>query len=133
MLYPATSQNRCQRGTQGPGGALIASLFFLENLPVSRKKPSYAVAVTIPGLYAGALALLGGKAKPDTLKDWCSGRRNAPRLVCCGVLRDQLLVRRATIDAALDSLAAYEFGSACDLRRRPDGDDARRVREAHCR
>jgi hypothetical protein len=26
-----------------------------------------------------ALALLGGKAKADTLKDWCSGLRKAPR------------------------------------------------------
>src|SRR5215467_13197916 len=32
-----------------------------------------------PGIYAGALALLGGRAKVHTLKDWCSGRRNAPR------------------------------------------------------
>jgi hypothetical protein len=62
-----------------------------------------------PGHYAGALALLGGKAKADTLKDWCSGRRKAPRWFLA-VLRDQLLVRRATIDAALQGLSAYEFG-----------------------
>jgi hypothetical protein len=31
-----------------------------------------------PGIYAGAVGLLGGKAKADTLKDWCSGRRKAP-------------------------------------------------------
>ena len=32
-----------------------------------------------PGVYAGTVALLRGKAKADTLKDWSSGRRNAPR------------------------------------------------------
>jgi hypothetical protein len=34
-----------------------------------------------------------------------AGSRPAPPL-----LRDQLLLRRAAIDAALDGLAAYEFG-----------------------
>jgi hypothetical protein len=62
-----------------------------------------------PGIYAGTVTLLGGKAKPDTLKDWCSGRRNAPRWFV-EVLRHQLLVRRAAIDAALQGLSAYEFG-----------------------
>jgi hypothetical protein len=32
-----------------------------------------------PGIYAGSLALLGGKARAATLKDWCSGRRKALR------------------------------------------------------
>ena len=62
-----------------------------------------------PGVYCGALALLGGKARPDTLKDWCNGRRKSPRWFVA-VLRDQLLVRRAAVDAALQGLAAYEFG-----------------------
>lgn len=32
-----------------------------------------------PGIYAGGVALLGRKAKSDTLKDWRNGRRKAPR------------------------------------------------------
>jgi hypothetical protein len=56
-----------------------------------------------PGIYAGTVTLLGGKAKPDTLKDWCSGRRNAPNWFVA-VLRDRLLQQRQEIDAALEAL-----------------------------
>jgi hypothetical protein len=49
-----------------------------------------------PGMYAGTVALLRGKAKPDTLKDWCSGA--------------ELLARRHAIDEALRSLDEYRGG-----------------------
>jgi hypothetical protein len=62
-----------------------------------------------PGVHGGPCALVQGRAAPRTVRDWCAGRRNAPRWFVA-VLRDQLLVRRATIDAALEGLAAYEFG-----------------------
>jgi hypothetical protein len=40
---------------------------------------------------------------------WVTGSRPAPAWFR-SVLRDQLLVHRAAIDAALDGLMAYEFG-----------------------
>ena len=56
-----------------------------------------------PGIYAGTVTLLRGKPKADTLKDWCSGRRNAPNWFVA-VLRDRLLQQRQRIDAALEAL-----------------------------
>jgi hypothetical protein len=62
-----------------------------------------------PGIYAGAVALLGGKAKADTLKDWCSGRRSAqPWFVA--VLDAELAEQEKSIREARSALAAYRFG-----------------------
>jgi hypothetical protein len=62
-----------------------------------------------PGVYAATVALLRGKAKPDTLKDWCSGRRNAPRWLV-GFLDAELAERQRLIQEARIALAAYQFG-----------------------
>ena len=62
-----------------------------------------------PGIYAGGVALLGGKAKPDTLKDWCSGRRNAPRWFVA-VLDAELAEQERVIQAARKGLAEYRGG-----------------------
>jgi hypothetical protein len=62
-----------------------------------------------PGVYAGTVALLRGKAKPDTLKDWCSGRRNAPKWFV-GFLDAELAERQRLIQEARKSLADYRGG-----------------------
>jgi hypothetical protein len=62
-----------------------------------------------PGVHAGSLALLNGKASGDALKDWCSGRRNAPHWFI-GVLKAELREKRATIDEALTALENYRGG-----------------------
>ena len=62
-----------------------------------------------PGVYAGSVALLRGKAKPDTLKDWCSGRRNAPRWFV-GFLDAELAERQRVIEEARKGLAEYRSG-----------------------
>jgi hypothetical protein len=62
-----------------------------------------------PGVYAGTVALLRGKAKPDTLKDWCSGRRNAPKWFVA-VLDAELAEQERSIREARSALAAYQFG-----------------------
>ena len=62
-----------------------------------------------PGVYAGTVALLRGKAKPDTLKDWCSGRRKAPRWFVA-VLDAELADQEKSIREARSALAAYQFG-----------------------
>jgi hypothetical protein len=62
-----------------------------------------------PGLYAGTVALLRGKAKPDTLKDWCSGRRNAPKWFVA-VLDAELGERERLIQEARRGLAEYHGG-----------------------
>ena len=62
-----------------------------------------------PGVYAGTVALLRGKAKPDTLKDWCSGRRNAPKRFVA-VLDAELAEQERSIREARSALAAYQFG-----------------------
>ncbi|MGA8699322.1 MAG: hypothetical protein WB689_36955 [Xanthobacteraceae bacterium] len=62
-----------------------------------------------PGIYVGGVALLGGKAKPDTLKDWCSGRRNAPRWFVA-VLDAELAEQERVIQAARKGLAEYRGG-----------------------
>jgi hypothetical protein len=62
-----------------------------------------------PGIYAGAVALLGGKAKADTLKDWCSGRRKAPRWFVA-VLDAEPVEQEKSIREARSALAAYQFG-----------------------
>ena len=62
-----------------------------------------------PGVYAGTVALLRGKAKPDTLKDWCSERRKAPRWFIA-VLDAELAEQERSIREARSALAAYQFG-----------------------
>jgi hypothetical protein len=62
-----------------------------------------------PGVYAGTVALLRGKAKPDTLKDWCSGRRNAPRWFV-GFLDAELAERQRLIQEARSGLTEYRGG-----------------------
>jgi hypothetical protein len=62
-----------------------------------------------PGIYAGTIGLLRGKAKRDTLKDWSSGRRIAPQWFIA-LLRAELLARRHAIDEALRSLDEYRGG-----------------------
>ena len=62
-----------------------------------------------PGIYAGTVGLLRGKAKPDTLKDWCSGRRNAPKWFVA-VLDAELAEQERSIREARSALAAYQFG-----------------------
>jgi hypothetical protein len=62
-----------------------------------------------PGVYAGTVALLRGKAKPYTLKDWCSGRRKAPRWFVA-VLDAELADQEKSIREARSALAAYQFG-----------------------
>lgn len=79
------------------------ALFPWSNAVNKRDRKAY------PGAHGGPCALVQGRAAPRTVRDWCAGRRNAPRWFVA-VLRDQLLARRAAIDAALQGLAAYEFG-----------------------
>jgi hypothetical protein len=62
-----------------------------------------------PGVHAGTVALLRGKAKPDTLKDWCSARRKAPRWFIA-VLDAELVEQEKSIQEARMALAAYQFG-----------------------
>jgi hypothetical protein len=62
-----------------------------------------------PGVYAGTVDLLRGKAKPDTLKDWCRGRRNAPKWLV-GFLDAELAERERLIQAARKGLAEYRGG-----------------------
>jgi len=62
-----------------------------------------------PGVCVGSLALLGGNAKADALKDWCSGRRNAPHWFLA-VLDQELRAKRAAIDDALAALEKYPSG-----------------------
>jgi len=62
-----------------------------------------------PGIYAGGVALLGAKTKPDALKDWCSGRRKAPRWFVA-VLDAELAEQEKSIREARSDLAAYQFG-----------------------
>jgi hypothetical protein len=62
-----------------------------------------------PGIYAGTVALLRGKAKPDTLKDWCSGRRSAPKWFVA-FLDAELAERQRLIQEARKSLAEYGGG-----------------------
>ena len=62
-----------------------------------------------PGVYAGTVALLRGKAKPDTLKDWCSGRRNAPKWFVA-FLDAELAEQQRLIDKARKDLAKYRGG-----------------------
>jgi hypothetical protein len=62
-----------------------------------------------PGIYAGTVALLRGKAKRDTLKDWCSGRRNAPNWFV-GFLDAELTERQRLIQEARKGLADYRGG-----------------------
>jgi hypothetical protein len=62
-----------------------------------------------PGIYSGSLALLGGKAKADTLKDWCSGRRKAPKWFV-GFLDAELAERQRLIQEARNGLAEYRGG-----------------------
>jgi hypothetical protein len=62
-----------------------------------------------PGVYAGGVALLGGKAKADSLKDWCSGRRKAPRWFIA-VLDAELAEQERSIWEARSALGGYQFG-----------------------
>jgi hypothetical protein len=62
-----------------------------------------------PGLHGFICTLTGGRASVRAVQRWVAGSRPAPAWFR-SVLRDQLLVRRAAIDAALEGLAAYEFG-----------------------
>lgn len=62
-----------------------------------------------PGVHGFIQRLTGGRASIRAVQRWANGSRSAPRWFVA-VLRDQLLVRRAAIDAALDGLAPYEFG-----------------------
>ena len=62
-----------------------------------------------PGIYAGGVALLGGKAKAHTLKDWTNGRRKAPRWFVA-VLDAELAEQEKSIREARSDLAAYQFG-----------------------
>jgi hypothetical protein len=62
-----------------------------------------------PGIYAGGVALLEGKAKAHTLKDWLNGRRKAPRWFVA-VLDAELAEREKSIRKARSALAAYQFG-----------------------
>ena len=78
-------------------------LFPWTNAPNLRGRTHY------PGIHAGSLALLRGKASPDTLKDWSSGRRNTPRWFVA-VLEGELRARRAAIDEALGTLQDYRGG-----------------------
>jgi hypothetical protein len=79
------------------------ALFPWSNAANKRDRQAY------PGAHGGPCALVQGRAATRTVRDWCAGRRNAPRWFVA-VLRDQLLLRRAAIDAALEGLATYEFG-----------------------
>jgi hypothetical protein len=83
--------------------AACRALFPWSNAANKRDRQAY------PGAHGGPCALVQGRAAPRTMRDWCAGRRNAPRWFVA-VLRDQLLARRAAIDAALQELAAYKFG-----------------------
>jgi hypothetical protein len=65
-----------------------------------------------PGVYAGTVALLRGKAKPDTLKDWRAGRRSAPRWFV-GFLDAELAERQRLIEEARKGLAEYRGGRGC--------------------
>jgi len=62
-----------------------------------------------PGVYAGTVGLLRGKAKPDTLKDWSSGRRNAPRWFV-GFLDAELAERQRLIQEARRGLPSIAVG-----------------------
>jgi hypothetical protein len=62
-----------------------------------------------PGLHGFIRTLTGGRASVRAVQRWVAGSRPAP-VWFRSVLRDQLLVHRAAIDAALNDLAAYEFG-----------------------
>ena len=62
-----------------------------------------------PGISAGTVALLRGKAKPDTLKNWRSGRRKAPRWFIA-ILDAELAEQEKSIREARSALAAYQFG-----------------------
>jgi hypothetical protein len=62
-----------------------------------------------PGICAGGVALLVGKAKAHTLKDWCNGRRKAPRWFIA-VLDADLAEQEKSIREARSALAAYQFG-----------------------
>jgi hypothetical protein len=62
-----------------------------------------------PGLHSFIRDLTGGRASIRAVQRWANGSRSAPRWFVA-TLRDQLLVRRAAIDAALQELAAYKFG-----------------------
>ena len=64
--------------------------------------------VPVPA-YAGTVALLRGKAKPDTLKDWRAGRRSAPKWFV-GFLDAELAERQRLIQDARMALAVYQFG-----------------------
>jgi len=62
-----------------------------------------------PGLHGFIRTLTGGRASVRAVQRWAAGSRPAP-VWFRSVLRDQLLVRRAAIDAALEGLASCEFG-----------------------
>jgi len=62
-----------------------------------------------PGVYAGTVTLLRGKAEPDTLKDWVSGRRPAPRWFVA-FLDAELAERERLIEEARRDLAEYRGG-----------------------
>ena len=57
----------------------------------------------------GSCFAWGGRAKADTLKDWCSGRRSAPKWFIA-VLDAELAEREKSIREARSVLAAYQFG-----------------------
>jgi len=66
------------------------------------EKPSF------PGLHEFVRQLTGGRTTVRAVRLWLAGRRHAPDWFVA-ILRDQLLARRAEIDAALEALAAGKW------------------------